>query len=162
MIRCNPSSYILGAAVILLLPFDWLLSAVTAALVHEACHVLSVLLFGGHIRTIQITSRGCAIECDEQDFIPKVLSILAGPVGSLLLMKLRRSLPKIALCGLIHGVYNLLPVLPLDGGRILRELLNRWIPARTDSIMRGIRYAVFCSLMSWGVWLIWEYSFLIV
>ena len=155
MIHCKPSCYILGAAMILLLPLDWLLSAMTAALVHEGCHMLSVLLFGGRIRSVRIGARGCVIECGELEGIAGILSILAGPAGSLSLLFLRRSLPKIAVCGLIQGLYNLMPVLPLDGGRILRILLNRWIPDKADFILKGIRYSLFLGLALWGLWLSW-------
>ena len=65
----------------------------------------------------------------------QILSILAGPLGSIFLLLLYPAVPKIAVCGLFHGLYNLIPVLPLDGGRILQLVLYRVYPDRTDNIM---------------------------
>ena len=48
--------------------------------------------------------------------------ILAGPCGSLLLMCFAVWFPRTAVCGFIHGLYNLIPVYPLDGGRALRTV----------------------------------------
>jgi len=62
-------------------------------------------------------------------------SILAGPAGSMLLLLLSRSAPKIAVCGLFHGLYNLLPVLPLDGGRLLQLLLYRFAPMHAENVL---------------------------
>ena len=156
MIRCEPFCYLVWAVLILLLPIDWLLSAATAALVHELCHILAVRIFGGRIRRIRICVTGCGIECDELLPVHGTISILAGPMGSLSLLALRRYLPQIAVCGLIQGLFNLLPVLPLDGGRLLRQILYRCLPAKADAILRGIRYAVlllFFCLLLWGMWL---------
>lgn len=147
MIQLDPFCCIAAACLILILPLDWLLSAVTAALVHEFCHILFVLLMGGRIRRIRISISGIAIECDEIGDIPKLLSILAGPAGSLCLFLFRRTIPKIAVCGLLHGLYNLLPVLPLDGGRLLQLLFYRLFPQKTDMIMRIIRWAMMMSVL---------------
>lgn len=53
----------------------------------------------------------------------EALCALAGPVGSFSVVLLAEYFPEAALFGLVQGLYNLLPVYPLDGGRILRCLL---------------------------------------
>ena len=124
---------------LLLLPLDWLLSAVTAAVFHEFCHIAAVRLFGGSVRKISVSCSGCVIDCSELEDPAKVLSILAGPAGSLSLLCVRGLVPQIAVCGLLQGLYNLLPVLPLDGGRVLELLLLRVLPKQTAAILSGVK-----------------------
>lgn len=65
----------------------------------------------------------------------ELLCSLAGPVGSFSLFFLSHWLPKTAFCGVIQGMFNLLPIFPLDGGRALRcclTLLGRKKPCKED------------------------------
>lgn len=147
MISGNPLFCIACAFVLLVLPVNWLLSAAVAALVHEACHLLAVIGLGGAVKTIRISLTGCRIDTGELSNIKSILCILSGPVGSLSLFALGRKFPRIAVCGLIQGSYNLLPILPLDGGRILRCILDMVCPSVTETVMRWIRRLVaFCVI----------------
>lgn len=72
----------------------------------------------------------------------EILSALAGPAGSFLLLSLYRVAPHIAICGLIQGMYNLLPVYPLDGGRALRRAMEGRLENRTIRWVEGIFLAL--------------------
>lgn len=123
----------------MLMPLNWVISAAAAALVHEACHIFAVLLLGGKIRGFSVSVTGCRIETAPLGTMKRIVCILAGPAGSILLFAVRRSFPRIAVCGLIQGIYNLLPVMPLDGGKILKELLDRIFPEKAEKWMHGIQ-----------------------
>ena len=135
MIRCDAVTFLLGALVLLVLPLKWILSALTAALIHEFCHIFALWLLKERIHILQVSFRGCTIDTGNMADWKQVCSIVAGPLGSLSLLFLRRKLPLIAVCGLFHGLYNLLPMLPLDGGRLLRLVLSRICPQYADRLL---------------------------
>ena len=59
MISGDSLCFLLGAFLLLALPLDWVLSMVAAALVHELCHIFSVMVLRGKIRRIRIAFGGC-------------------------------------------------------------------------------------------------------
>lgn len=135
MISCDAVCYIAGAFALLILPPEWILSAVVAALVHEGGHLMAVRLCGGNIREIRIRITGCVIRTDPMGMRQSVICILAGPLGSFSLLVLKRYFPLMAVCGALQGAYNMFPVLPLDGGRVLLILLKRYFPENGERIM---------------------------
>lgn len=151
MIVWDPAWCLLGAALVLLVPMRWLLSAITAALVHEAAHILTVILFGGHVRRIYMFPGGCRIHAAGMGDMESFFSILAGPAASIALGCFRRRFPLIAAIGMIQGIFNLLPVLPLDGGRLLQLLLHRFCPRRAKPVMTAVRYAAVLTAAFFGL-----------
>ena len=124
-VKISPTAYIWGALLVYLLPVKWLVAALTAALVHELSHIAALRLLGVRIRQIRITALGAVIETGPVSHGKELICALAGPVGSFLILLGYRILPEIALCALVQGGFNLLPVYPLDGGRAVRSLIYR-------------------------------------
>jgi stage IV sporulation protein FB len=116
----SPSACILAALLVLILPLRWIFSAILAAAFHETCHALAVYLCGGNIHKLTVGGRGAVMCTEALTSGNELICILAGPIGSLLLVLFVRWIPRIAFCGLAHGIYNFLPIYPLDGGRALR------------------------------------------
>lgn len=85
------------------------------------------------------------IETGPMESWKQFISILAGPAGSLSLILLGRAAPKIAIFGLLQGLLNLIPVLPLDGGRLFRLVLDWICPYRADFFMDA------AAMVVWGV-----------
>lgn len=115
---------VLLALALLVLPLPWLVAAVTAALFHELCHGAVSVALGGSLGGIRLGERGATMEVGGLSNGRELLAAAAGPVGSLGLLLLGRCFPRLALCGLVQGLYNLLPIYPLDGGRILFCLIR--------------------------------------
>ena len=149
--RKESVSFFLAALAVLMLPLKWWLSAAAAAIFHEACHLLVLFLMREKVSSFDVTFRGCTIVTGNMPEWKQAVSILAGPAGSLSLLFLRRKLPLIALCGLFHGVYNLLPVFPLDGGRLFCLVLRRICPKHADTVLKAtqiiVRILLFLSLV---------------
>lgn len=152
MICTDASLYLWLAALLMFLPLDWVLSAFTAALIHELCHIAALLILGGKISKMQISIRGCILDAESPGDFASFCSILAGPLGSMALLMTPGMLPKIAVCGLFHGLYNLLPVLPLDGGRGLHLILKSLIPGHADTVLWWAGWIACCILLTAAVW----------
>lgn len=152
MIQVDPVIYIWLASLLLFLPFDWVVSAFTAALFHELCHIAVLIILGGKINRIRVTVSGCVIESSSAGFSSMLCSILAGPVGSIALVLFCRGMPKLAVCGLFHGVYNLLPFSSLDGGHILFLIFSRICPKNAEIIVLWIGRCVYAFIFAGIAW----------
>ena len=119
---------------LLLAAFVWLASPLllgailSAAVCHELGHWLVLRRVGGRIQRLHITVFGAEMQVDDRriSYGGELLAAAAGPVSNLLLAAALGLLgrwwePLYLFAGaqLVLGAFNLLPALPLDGGRIL-------------------------------------------
>ena len=142
-----------GAMALLMLPLSFLFSFLIAAFVHELCHYLVLSLTGFRIYRVSIGMFGASMETDAMDPGREALCALAGPVGSFLMVTCYRFLPEIALCALIQGCFNLLPIYPLDGGRVLKgvlELLKIPDGEKVLAFVQWITGAALCVICIYG------------
>ena len=109
---------------LLMLPLRWCAAMAAASAVHELFHIAAVLLSKGHIKEIHIRFGGAVIEAEIRTSGRKLLCIIAGPLGSLILVPFYRIIPEIAVCALVQSCYNLLPLPSLDGGRAISCILD--------------------------------------
>lgn len=119
---------------LLLAAFVWLASPLllgailSAAVCHELGHWLVLRRVGGRIQRLHITVFGAEMQVDDRriSYGGELLTAAAGPVSNLLLAAAIGLLgrwwePLYLLAGAqaVLGCFNLLPILPLDGGRML-------------------------------------------
>lgn len=122
-IEVSAAAFLWPAVLLMVLPLQWVAAMVLAAAVHEFSHIAAISLTGGKIYQVKVGIRGAVVETGEMLPWKELLCALAGPVCSACLLLLVRWLPRTAICGAVHCLYNLLPLFPLDGGRVLRSLI---------------------------------------
>lgn len=143
---------VLLALLCLTVPMKWVVAALLAGAVHECSHALAVVLAGGRIHRITIGCTGARMDASALDIPAALLSILAGPAGSFLMLFASRIFPEAAVCGLIHGLFNLIPLEPLDGGRALRCLCGFLDERKGERLQRVITWFYTAGLVCFLLW----------
>ena len=134
-VQILPGFFLTVAAAILLIPIPWLFAWLVAAVVHEVFHLLAVLSFRYPVLSVTVGAGGAKIKTHMPPDWKMAVCALAGPAGGFLLLLLLRYAPRLAICGLIQSLYNLLPLCHLDGGNALCGLLSTFLsPLQAERI----------------------------
>lgn len=142
----DPNACILLALMVLVVPVRWILAWLLAITVHELSHCIALRLCRVRIYSINIGLFGAKIETEQMSAGVETLCAAAGPLGGTLLVFFLRQFPVVAICAAFQSAYNLLPILPLDGGRIIWCLLCLLKNERVSRLCRRI--------VEWGVFAI--------
>lgn len=157
-LRISGIAYIWCAMLILILPLQWVAAALFAAAFHEACHMLAIYACGGMVGSIAVDGGGAVMDAGTLTNEQELFCALAGPMGSLLLLLLVRWLPRLAVCGLVHAVYNLLPVYPLDGGRVLRCISFSLFGEKGETVCLWVQWFFCIMALGFGIYVsaVWK------
>lgn len=120
--------YIYVACGILFVPLRWFLAWLFAAAIHEICHFLVIKWHDVRILQVRLTGWGAFIQTEPMERKQEFLCALAGPLGSMAMLLCLRVAPRLAICAAIQSAYNLLPLYPFDGGRVLHSALGCLLP----------------------------------
>ncbi len=134
-----------------------LLSAlVPAVVIHELGHVVALRCFGARLGALFLDGSGLRLDYrGVLSPMQEVLSALAGPAAGLLYALAAAWAGRVLkseffLCSaglsLVLSAFNLLPALPLDGGRAL------WFALRLRGLTQGCTLLTGTALLAWGVW----------
>lgn len=162
---CSPLLFCLLPAAALFGELSTVLIALISLSIHELSHASMALRLGRRIRSIEIQPFGFIANLEDDPATPsECIAISAiGPAMSLLLaisgagfmyfFSVRTELiARFVSFNLSIGLMNLLPVLPLDGGRLLQSLLNLRYRARsTEKILSAVGIFVGVSFVFLGV-----------
>lgn len=144
------------ATALLLLPLNWFFALTSAALFHEACHLLALRLLGGQAQRIHLDAGGAVIQALPLSTGKALLCTLAGPMGSLLLLLLARWFPRLALCAAVQSAFNLLPVGNSDGSHALEYCAGIFLPPRTvQTLCRGTALTLLILIAILGFYGTW-------
>lgn len=134
------------------------MSAFVAVTVHELAHLIAMLFLGVKISSVKLSALGVSINCSQLIAWGKEIAVLAaGPCANLILCAMfyaSRNV-EISVANLVIGVFNLLPIAGLDGGRITELLLMRFVSQSTASrVGLIISLAAGFSLMTAGFYVV--------
>jgi Zn-dependent protease len=167
------SPHPLSAVTPLMLGLIAVVGLFTSVILHELGHSLTARMYGVKVRRITLWFLGGVAEFEEmprQRGAEAVVAI-AGPIVSFVLAAVCWGLVAfippvygaarlitwyVGALNLMLGLFNLLPALPLDGGRILRSLLALRMPHVRATIVSGNVAKVIAVLL--GVYGLFSYS----
>lgn len=130
----------------------WLPIIFLSVLIHELAHAGAIAMFGFGASQIILGGMG-GVTINQRRAKPwqNMIISVAGPASSFLLMflamlasntqlgetdkMLQAFLPLFALANLWWGIFNLIPVPPLDGGHATRDFFRIFLPERTAFII---------------------------
>lgn len=150
----------------------FLLSLISVAL-HECAHGICSAVLGNPPDCIELTPLGAVMRVEDEhrlSTIRHLIMLLAGPGTTFLLCIMSIYLVKVQwlsadlgrmllMCNLAILIVNLLPVLPLDGGRLLALILGICFSLRIVArIMRIIGYSLGLGLIALNVLSSWKYG----
>ncbi len=97
-------------------------------MVHEAAHIITLLIFGCKIVEVQLIIGAIGVKYSDITLskLQKIVSILIGPLSNLILsvLFLYSGCDIYFGINLVLGLYNLLPLVGLDGGSFIQTLLE--------------------------------------
>ena len=121
-----------------------------AMAVHELAHIVMMLACGGQVRRLTLRFADLHIAASGLGYRQELLSALAGPLVNLICgAAFCMQRPSFAAYSLMLGIYNLLPVWPLDGGRAIRCALLARLP-----LAQAERVSALISFLSCGILLL--------
>ena len=127
----------------ILLPF------LSAAAVHELGHLLALRLRRHPVSSVTLSFSGAVMKTGLLSYRDVLLAAAAGPLTSLAAGFFLPLWPEFGLYSVILGLFNLLPLPGLDGGRMVRSAVMLLFPP--ESAGRICRFLGICTgLALWG------------
>lgn len=150
---CSVGFYLMLALLLLIIPFPWLVAMFVAGGVHELCHFVALRFLTGVNAPIYLSSDRARMPIPDMPPWKEVLCAMAGPVGGLLLTFSAPIFPRLALCAMMQSLYNLIPIYPMDGGRIVSCVLHILLePPMANKILTIVSVAIRCAILMLGVY----------
>ena len=153
-IELSPALVLFLCGLVYLDPFGLALPGILAATLHELAHLAALLALGVRVEYLRLQLGGAVIGAALGSGRQEALATAAGPACNLLLLLLFRWVwVKFCLANAVLLFFNLLPVYPLDGGRLLSVLLRRVFGTRIGRrISQSIGILTTAGLLVFGAY----------
>ena len=123
--------------------------------VHELGHVAALVLCGAEIYGLRMEGCGLALRCaPPEGAVRTIAAAISGPAAGVGLFCILRGLgyPEGADLSLLYTCVNLLPVLPLDGGRALQAAVAALAGVRAaERLLDALGLVLPVALMGLGI-----------
>lgn len=151
----TPGAVCFGCIGLALNPLGLFLPFLCSAALHELGHWAVLRLYHVPAEQLRITALGCVMRTAPLSYRVEARCAFAGPgVNFLLFMLSVRIFPAFALVNLSLALFNLLPLWPLDGGRLLRAMLcSRLAPdnaQKAESWIAAVTVGLIWMLAAWA------------
>lgn len=140
----------------------FLIQVFVVCVLHETGHCIAAALEGSKVRSLRLTAVGAEMKLASDislSYMQDARIAFAGPAANLIAAWIAARLEANLLAGLnlCFGLLNLLPIRPLDGGRILTDLLSLLDPGLAEKIHSGLSILVSGVLLGlgWAAWRGW-------
>ena len=145
--------------------FDAFGLVLISVVIHECGHIAALFVNREHAESLVLHAFGVEINTNGKSIsdMKMIFIALAGPVLSLISAQVFYFVFRpLFMPNLCIGLINLLPVIPLDGGRILNSVLLKACGRKSAKlIMRltGLTFGIFCAALGTEIFLTSEYNF---
>lgn len=153
----HPLFILAGVVAVIFSSFDFFIALSVAVVLHELSHLVLAKKFGAIVSRISLMPFGGALNLQTKILTPqqKVVIYLAGPVASFVFSLLFGVmiwlfptifiyLEYLVVANFLVGIINILPIYPLDGGKILAQ----YIPIKFMIITSNV---IFVIMLIWSV-----------
>lgn len=143
----------------------WIMPGIViSVVVHELGHIIVLNIIGVPIEAIEFSISGIAIKTDYRlmSYFQEFVASISGPVASYVLAAALSFAARktgyeyiniIAGISMIYGIFNLLPIRPLDGGSALNACLNIIFSLEiSEKIITIIEIVAIDSIFIFALW----------
>lgn len=132
-------------------------------LFHELGHILMGILFKWKIKNIIILPFGALTIFDEgitKPLIEEFIITIMGPMFQIIIYLVLRNFYDVTLMHYGLLIFNLLPIIPLDGSKIINIILNLFFPFKISLNLTIL--LSFVLIASLGLYLIYQFNFVLI